>query len=376
MNGLSADVIPLPFLTHKRHWRLPTEISARSRDASSIDNESPDRITLKERQPTTRKGVLRPHASANSPHGVIPAVLLPFDNDLSIDEKSFRKHLRDVSATPRISAITVNAHSTEVASCTVDEQRRVLDIAQDEVGGRIRIVNGIWADGSLEAARIARMAAQGGASALLVFPPAAVTLGQDPGVALAHFRRIAEATDLPLIVFQYPLATGQGYPKDTLLRLCHEVPSIRAIKDWIGNVPHHEWHIRTLQNLPRPVHVLTTHSSWLFSSLVLGCNGLLSGSGSVIPDLQAQLFHAVQTDNLAEARRVNDRIEPLARCFYAEPWANMHNRMKEALVLLGRLPRAVVRAPLVKLGSAEVARVRQALVESGLIDKMTNSSAA
>jgi 4-hydroxy-tetrahydrodipicolinate synthase len=317
-----------------------------------------------------------PQASAFSPHGVIPAVLLPFDNDLAIDEASFRKHLRDVSATPGISAITVNAHSTEVASCTFDEQRRVLDIARDEVGARIRIVNGIWADGSLEAARIARMAAQGGASALLVFPPGPFTLGQSPEMALAHFRRIADVTDLPLIVFQYPLATGQGYPKDTLLRLCQEVPSIRAIKDWIGNVPHHEWHIRNLQNLPRPVNVLTTHSAWLFASLVLGCNGLLSGSGSVIPDLQAQLFHAVQSDNLAEARRLNDRIDPLARCFYAEPSVNMHNRMKEALVLLGRLPRAVVRPPLVKLGSAEVARIRQALVDSGLIDNMTKSSAA
>jgi 4-hydroxy-tetrahydrodipicolinate synthase len=109
---------------------------------------------------------------------------------------------------------------------------------------------------------------------------------------------------------------------------------------------------------------------------VLGCNGLLSGSGSVIPDLQAQLFQAVQADDLAEARRLNDRIEPLSRCFYAEPWANMHNRMKEALVLLGRLPRAVVRPPLVKLGGAEIARVRQALVESGLIDEVSNSSAA
>jgi len=317
-----------------------------------------------------------PHASAFNPHGVIPAVLLPFENDLAIDETSFRKHLRDVCATPGISAITVNAHSTEVASCSFDEQRRVLDIAQDEVGARTPVVNGIWADGSLEAARIARMAAQGGASALLVFPPGPFTLGQSPDMALAHFKRIAEATDLPLIVFQYPLASGQGYSKETLLRLCQEVPSIRAIKDWIGNVPHHEWHIRTLQNLPRPVNVLTTHSAWLFSSLVLGCNGLLSGSGSVIPDLQAQLFHAVQSDDLAEARRLNDRIDPLARCFYAEPWVNMHNRMKEALVLLGRLPRAVVRPPLVKLGGAEVARIRQALVESGLIDNMSKSSAA
>jgi len=311
-----------------------------------------------------------------SPHGVIPAVLLPFDNDLAIDEQNFRKHLRDVASVEGLSAVTVNAHSTEVASCTFDEQKRVLDITQDEVGAKLPIVNGIWADGSIEAARIARMAEQGGASALLVFPPAPFTLGQSPAMALAHVKRIADATDLPLIVFQYPLATGQGYPKDTLLKMCDEVPSIRAIKDWIGNVPHHEWHIRTLQNLPRPVNVLTTHSSWLFASLVLGPNGLLSGSGSVIADLQAKLFRAVQANDLAEGRRLNERIEPMARAFYADPFVDMHNRMKEALVLLGKLPRAVVRPPLVKIERAEIARIRAALIEAGLLDKNAARDAA
>src|SRR5499425_1537532 len=250
-----------------------------------------------------------PRHASFVPHGVIPAVLLPFHDDLSIDEKSFRAHLRDVGGAQGISAITVNAHSTEVASCTFDEQKRVLEIAQDEIGGKLPIVNGIWADGSLEAARIARMAADGGASALLVFPPAPFTLQQSPEMALAHFKRIADACDLPIIVFQYPLATGQGYPRDTLLKMCEQVPTTRAIKDWAGNVPQHEMHIRVLQSLPRPANVLTTHSAWLFSSLVLGCNGLLSGSGSVIPDLQANLFRAVQKKDLAAARRINERIE-------------------------------------------------------------------
>jgi 4-hydroxy-tetrahydrodipicolinate synthase len=310
------------------------------------------------------------------PHGVIPAVLLPFADDLAIDEKNFRKHLQDVAAVKDLSAITINAHSTEVASCTFDEQRRVLDVAQDEIGARLPIVNGIWADGSLEAARIARMAEAGGASALLVFPPAPFTLGQSPAMAVEHFRRIADASGLPLIAFQYPLATGQGYPRDTLIKMVEKVPTIRAIKDWAGNVPQHEMHIRELQSLPRPVNVLTTHSAWLLSSLVLGCHGLLSGSGSVIADLQAALFQAVKANNLAAARRLNDRIYPLARVFYAEPWADMHNRMKEALVLLGRLPRAVVRPPMVKLARADIDRIRAALVEAGLLSPKAARDAA
>jgi 4-hydroxy-tetrahydrodipicolinate synthase len=310
------------------------------------------------------------------PKGVIPAVLLPFNDDLSIDERSFRSHLRDVAATEGLSALTINAHSTEVASCTFDEQRRVLEIAQDEVGDRLPLVHGVWADGSVEAARIARMAAAGGASALLVFPPAPFTMGQNAEMALVHFRRIADATDLPLIAFQYPLATGQGYPKETLLRMCDEVPSLRAIKDWSNNVPQHEWHVRTLQSLPRPVTVLSTHSAWLMSSLVLGCNGLLSGSGSVIHDLQARLFRAVQANDLAEARRLNDRVNPTARVFYADPAVDMHNRMKEALVLLGKLPRAVVRPPLVKLTGEEIERIRLALIEAGLLGANERRAAA
>jgi 4-hydroxy-tetrahydrodipicolinate synthase len=177
------------------------------------------------------------------------------------------------------------------------------------------------------------------------------------------------ASDLPLIVFQYPLATGQGYPAATLTRLLDEIPTIRAIKDWSPSVPQHEAHVRMLQSRSRPVNVLSTNSAWLLSSLVLGCNGLLSGSGSVIADLQARLFRAVAANDLAEARRLNDRIHPLMGVFYADPFVDMHNRMKEALVLLGRLPRAVVRPPLVKIGNPEIARIREALVAAGLLDE-------
>ena len=303
------------------------------------------------------------------PSGVIPAVLLPFHEDLSIDESSYRAHLRDVASVEGLSAITVNAHASEVASCTFDEQRRVLELSREEL--ELPIVNGIYADGSLEAARLAKIAEQGGASALLVFPPAIYTFGQRPEMALAHFKRIADATSLPLILFQYPLAGGQGYPLATLTRILDEVPSVRAIKDWCANAQQHERQIRLLQSRARPVNVLTTHSSWLLSSLVLGCNGLLSGSGSVIADLQAQLFRAVKAGKLEEARTIHERITPTAEVFYAEPWVDMHNRMKEALVLLGKLPRAVVRPPLAKLSAQEIERIRLALVAAGLLGEKT-----
>jgi len=208
---------------------------------------------------------------------------------------------------------------------------------------------------------------------LLVFPPGPFTMGQRPEMAVEHFRRVAGAADLPIIAFQYPLAGGQGYALATLLKIIEAVPSVRAIKDWCAGPQLHERQIRTLQSLTPPVHVLTTHSSWLLSSLVMGCNGLLSGSGSVIADLQAKLFRAVRENDLATARQINERIWPAAEAFYAEPWVDMHNRMKEALVMTGKLPRAAVRPPLVKIPQAEIERIRAALIAAGLLDRAGRS---
>ena len=302
------------------------------------------------------------------PRGVIPACLLPFHADLSIDEKSYRKHLRDVAAVKGISAITINAHASEVASCTLDEQERIMSITMDEIGTQIPVVHGIYADGSLEAARIARMAQRAGASCLLVFPPNPFTLGGQsrPEMALTHVKTIADACDLPLIIFQYPLAGGQGYPLDSLVKMAEEVHTFRAIKDWCANPMLHEKQIRILQNLPRPVNILTTHSAWLLSSLVLGCNGLLSGSGSVIADLQVAIWEAVQANDLKRAREINDRIHPTVEVFYADPFVDMHNRMKEALHILGRLPESHVRPPLVKPTLEEIERIRAAVARAGL----------
>jgi len=300
--------------------------------------------------------------------GVIPACLLPFNEDLSIDEPSFRKHLRDVAAVRGVSAITVNGHASEVSSCTFEEQERVLHITLDEIGERMPIVSGVYSDSSMDAARIAAMAERMGASALLVFPSAVFARGvqQRPEMAIEHFKRVAEGSKLPLIIFRYAMASGMGYTIETLLRLIDEVPTICAIKDSCGDPMVHEQTIRALKNHGRRIKILTTHSAWLLPSLVLGCDGLLSGAGSTIADLQVALFEAVQHGELREAQRLNDSVFATTDAFYRTPATDMHNRMKEAQVAIGRLPNATVRPPLVKLSKGEIERITSLMKEAGI----------
>ena len=306
-----------------------------------------------------------------NPSGVIPATLAMFDNDFSIDTAATAKHLRHVADVEGLSAITVNGHASEVHACSFNEQRHILDSSLDAIGDRLPLVSGVYADGSREAVDIAKMATQAGASALLVFPPNSMSMGGQmrPEMALTHFEAIAAATDLPLILFQYPMSGGLGYPFETLLEILKKVPSIVAIKDWCNDPMTHEKQIRTLASLPRPVNVLTTHSSWLMASLTMKPAGLLSGAGSVIAELQVALFNAVQAKDLERAQAINDRIYPMAQAFYRAPFLDMHNRMKECLVLQGLVDKAVVRPPLMKLTLDEIQSLKQALGEAGLLDQ-------
>ncbi len=295
--------------------------------------------------------------------GVIPATLLAFDKDFQINEKASRKHIKECALTDGISAVTVNGHSSEIHACNFEEQKRILSFSLEEVGDFIPVINGVYADGSIEAAKIAKMSDLTGASALLCFPPQSMAMGGHlrPEMALEHFKRIADATDLPLICFNYPSAGNLTYPFHTLLKLFETVPTIKAIKDWSNDPMIHEKHIKTFQNLSNPVNVLTTHSSWLMSSLVMGAKGLLSGAGSVIASLQVELFNAVKAKNLESAQIINDQIFPLAQAFYSPPFLDMHNRMKEVLVLTGKMEEAIVRPPLMKLSSEEINKLKKAI---------------
>ncbi len=306
------------------------------------------------------------HTNQIKLEGVIPATLLAFDKDFNINEKSSRKHIRDCAVIDGISALTINGHSSEVHACNFEEQKRILNFSLDEVGDIVPIINGVYADGSIEAAKIATMSEQNGASALLCFPPQSMSMGGHlrPEMALEHFKRIAGSTDLPLICFNYPASGNLTYPFETLLKLFETVPTIKAIKDWSNDPMLHEKYIRTFQNLSNPVNVLTTHSSWLMSSLVMGAKGLLSGAGSVIAHLQVQLYRAVKDKDLDKAQKVNDQIFPLAQAFYSPPFLDMHNRMKEVLVLTGKMDEAFVRPPLMKLSTKEINHLKQAVALS------------
>ncbi len=299
--------------------------------------------------------------------GILPANILPFRADFSIDEAAYRRHLRWLADTRGVSGIVANGHAAEVSSLSREERKRALAIALDEVGPQCPIVAGVYSDGTAEAVELACDAKGLGAAGVLVFPPTLFMWGAQgkPDMVVRHFSEIAERVDLPIIVFEYPPASGIGYTPETLARLA-EIPQVAAVKDWSNDIVAFELNLRALRRTGRPVAVLSAFTMSLMATFLLGADGAISGMGSVTADLQAELFEACQKGDLDGARRIHDRLEPLVQAFYAPPFVDMHNRMKEALVLLGRIPAAHVRPPLTPVSAAEREAIRRALAVSGL----------
>jgi 4-hydroxy-tetrahydrodipicolinate synthase len=299
--------------------------------------------------------------------GVMPANLLPFTADLDIDEPAYRRHLRWLADTHGVTGIVANGHAAEVSSLTREERKRTLAIALDEIAGQCPVVAGVYSDGTREAVELARDARAAGAAGLLVFPPTLFMWGAQlkPDMVIRHFSEIAAGADLPIVVFEYPPASGIGYAPETLARLA-EIPQIAAVKDWSNDIVAFERNLRALRATGRPVAMLSSFTMSLMATFLLGADGAISGMGSVAADLQAELFALCQKGDLDGARRVNDRLDPLVRAFYAPPFVDMHNRMKEALAILGRIPAAHVRPPLTPVSAAERASIGDALRAAGL----------
>jgi len=299
--------------------------------------------------------------------GTMPANILPFTADLAIDEPAYRAHLRWLADTRGVTGIVANGHASEVSSLTREERKHSLAIALDEIAGACPVIAGVYSDGTAEAVELARDAGRAGAAGVLVFPPTLFMWGAQvkPDMVVRHFSEIAAGADLPIIVFEYPPASGIGYAPETLARLC-EIPQVAGVKDWSNEIVAFERNLRAIRGSGRPVAMLSAFTMSLMASFLLGADGAISGMGSVTADLQAELFEACAKGDLDGARRLNDRLDPLVRVFYAPPFVDMHNRMKEALVLLGRIPAAHVRPPLTPVSTAERETIRRAIQAAGL----------
>ena len=282
------------------------------------------------------------------PSGVWPAALTPFDDGLAIDVGAFEQHIGQMAEVRHVSAIVVNGHAGEATSLSAVEQRELIGRAKGVTGGGTAIVAGVIADSTDGALTMAVEAAAAGADGLLLFPPSGFRLGvqQRPEMAIEFARAVGDATSLPICLFQYPVSSGIGYSSSTLAAICAEVPTVCAVKESSDYPADYERNLVALAGVGRPIRVLSSNNAWLFASLALGGDGVISGMGSVAAEILAQIYERVLNNDLDQARDAQRSLFRLTEALLKPPAIDAHTRMKVILHQVGVFPTALVRGPL------------------------------
>jgi 4-hydroxy-tetrahydrodipicolinate synthase len=297
----------------------------------------------------------------------------------AIDETALAAHLVDAVATDGIVGVLINGHAGENFLLTRAEKKRVVEIAQAEIGERAILVCGINAESSLEAANHARDAEAAGADVLLVFPPFSWTLSQDATMAVNHHRHVAAASKLPLMLYQAGVGTHEMAYNEATLSALVRLPNVVGIKEGSWESARYEANRRLIQRIAPHVAVMASGDEHLLTCMTIGSEGSLVSLAVLVPDLIVALARAIAASDLATARRINDRIYPLATAIYGTaPGVLANARLKACLELLGRLDNALMRPPVGPLSAEEIARLAAALVAAGLppVTKPTGRQAA
>jgi 4-hydroxy-tetrahydrodipicolinate synthase len=297
--------------------------------------------------------------------GLIPATVLPMTADAEIDEPQLRRYIRWVSDQGPV-ALAINADTGEGPHLTHGEKVRVVEIVADELNGKLPIVAGLGGPFTRQAVEQARDLKLAGADAFLVFPISAyLSAPLDPEVPVRYHRAIAEV-GLPLILFQLqPALGGVNYDAETLRALAR-VDGVVAIKDASFDARRFIDLARILEDLPRPITLLTGNDNFILESFVLGARGALLGFGAIMTREQVQMIEAWRAGRHAEAKELGRRVQRLADVIFAAPVGDYRARMKEALAMLGVIDTTYVREPLLPVSAEQRSLIRRTLAEVGL----------
>jgi 4-hydroxy-tetrahydrodipicolinate synthase len=288
--------------------------------------------------------------------GSIVALVTPMQEDGSVDYRALRA-LIDWHIAEGTDCIGVVGTTGESATVSVDEHCEIIRVAVEHAAGRVPIMAGAGANSTAEAISLSRFAKEVGADCSLQVVPYYNKPSQE-GI-YRHFKAIAEAVDLPVVLYNVPGRTVADMQHDTVLRLA-QVPGIVGIKEATGNIERAAWLVK---QAPKGFSIYSGDDPTAVALMLLGGHGNVSVTANVAPRLMHELCMAAINGDAKRAAAIHLQLLPLHKQLFCEP---NPIPVKWALQRMGRIGPAM-RLPLLPLTDANQPVVEQALRDAGVL---------
>ena len=288
--------------------------------------------------------------------GSLVALITPMNQDGSINYEQLHD-LIDWHIENGTDGIVAVGTTGESATLPVEEHLAVIEATVKHVNKRVPVIAGTGAINTVEAIALSQAAEQAGADYTLSVVPYYNKPSQE-GI-YQHFKAIAEATSIPMVIYNVPGRTVVSMSNDTILRLA-EIPNIVGVKEASGKIGSN---IELINSVPEGFSVLSGDDPTGLPFMLCGGHGVVTVAANVAPKLFADMCRAALEGDIATARRLNEQLIPIYNTMFCEP---SPAAPKWGLSLLGKCE-PHVRLPLVALTEAGQAKVRAALEKSGQI---------
>ena len=288
--------------------------------------------------------------------GSLVALITPMNQDGSINYEQLHD-LIDWHIENGTDGIVAVGTTGESATLPVEEHLAVIEATVKHVSKRIPVIAGTGANNTVEAIALSKAAEQAGADYTLSVVPYYNKPSQE-GI-YQHFKAIAEATSIPMIIYNVPGRTVVSMSNDTILRLA-EIPNIIGVKEASGNIGNN---IELINSVPEGFAVFSGDDPTGLPFMLCGGHGVVTVAANVAPKLFADMCRSALEGDIATARRLNEQLIPIYNTMFCEP---SPAAPKWGLSLLGKCE-PHVRLPLVALTEAGQSKVRAALEKSGQI---------
>lgn len=297
--------------------------------------------------------------------GVIPAIMMPFHTDESVDWATYDRYIGDLASTGP-AGIAVNMAAAEATALELDEQVDAVKRAKAIVNGDCPIVSGVIAPYTAGAVDRAKRLVDAGADAVVVFPPLPTFMSKPLPVSIVadYHRTVAEACPCPVIAFQ---TANAGYPVGTLQALA-EIDNVIAIKDAAFDIDRTWEIVEEAEETGGRIAVLTGNDTFILEAYLLGCAGALIGFASTATALNIEMQRLAAQKKATEAYEIWERLGPLARLCWSAPLRDYRPRMKYVLMRQGVFPSDTTRAPQTTISDSDRAKVDALFQRYGFAD--------
>jgi 4-hydroxy-tetrahydrodipicolinate synthase len=289
--------------------------------------------------------------------GTATAIVTPFKKDGSIDEAALRRFV-DFQISGGVEALVPVGTTGENPTMNADEQKRVIEIVIEQANKRVKIFAGAGSNNTTEVIEKVRFAKKAGADAALVVGPYYNKPTQNG--YFQHFSAVADAVDIPLIIYNVPGRTGGNIEASTMLRMAEEIPQVMMAKEASGNLAQI---MEIARNMPKHFSLLSGDDSLAYSIVALGGDGCISVVSNEVPKEYSQLLRLCLKGLWTEALQLHYRLLPLMNVNFIE---SSPIPVKTALAMMGMMEETL-RLPLVPLTEPSRVKLKKILDDMKLV---------